>query len=262
MSSLLGLQAVWNSYDVQMKAHRASPLTARESQAVREAAASIRSVDDLIANRKVLGYVLKAYGMDDLPYPALIRKLLSEDPGDPKSFANSFVDLRYREFAKDMGFGGGKEGSFGDPAWVDRLVARYETVTFEERKGEEDPAIRLALYFERKAPSVESWYSVLGDKALAEVAMKAMGLPQSVMLGDIDKLADTLERRMPASDFKDPAKVRTFLQRFAIMSGSEQPPAARSAALAMLQGAGTAGRSFVHIDPAMLSAAGRMRLDL
>lgn len=262
MSALLGLQVVWNSYDSQMKAHRASPLTARESQAVREAASSIRSVDDLIANRKVFDFVLKAYGMEDLPYPALIRKLLSEDPSDPKSFANSFVDLRYREFAKDMGFGGGKQGNFGDIAWVDRLVARYETVTFEEKKGEEDPTVRLALYFERKAPSIESWYSILGDKALAEVAMKAMGLPESVMLGDIDKLADTLEKRMPVADFKDPAKVRTFLQRYAIMAGSEQVPSARSAALAMLQGNPEPGRVVVHIDPAMLAMAGRMRLGL
>lgn len=257
MSTLIGLQVAWNSYDAQMKLHKASPMVSREAAAVREAASSIKSVDDLVANRQVFNFVLEAYGMGDMPYPAMVKKLLTEGTKDPKAFANGFVDPRYREFVEDMGFSEDKTGNFGSYYWVEKLVSKYQTVTFEEKKGQEDANVRLALHFERKAASVQTWFSVLGDKAMAEVAMTSMGLPKEVMLGDIDKLADMLERRMPASDFKDPAKVKTFLQRFAILADAKTP--AQSPVLAMMQAPVGGFRPIISIDSGMLAEASRMR---
>lgn len=257
MTTLTGLQIVWNSFDSQMKVHKASPMVKREVEQVRAAAPSIKNIDDLMKNRQVFNFVLEAYGMSDMPYPAMIKKLLTEGTKDPKAFANGFVDTRYREFVKDMGFGEGGTGNFGDTAWVDKLVAKYERLTFEEKKGDEDTNIRLALHFERKASSVSTWYEVLGDKAMAEVAMTAMGLSKEAMMGDIDKLATMLEKRMPAADFKNPEKVKTFLQRFAILSDSKQP--VQTPILTLMQGGATGYRTIVSIDPAMLAEASRMR---
>lgn len=257
MSTMTNLQVVWNSYPNQMKAFKASPLVAREADVLRNKAVTIKSVDDFLKNKTVFKYVLKAYGMEDMPYEAMIKKLLVEGTEDKKAFANGFVDQRYKNFVKEMGFGEGKSGRFGDPNWIEQVIERYEIASFEEAKGEMDSNVRLGLYFERKASSANDWFTVLGDKALSEVIFTAMGLPQEARLGDIDKLATMLEKRMPIADLQDPAKVRSIVQRFAIFSDSKNA-VHNSPVLQLFQGS-SQGRTIIHIDPVMLGEASKLR---
>lgn len=259
MSTMTNLQVVWSSYNSQIKAFKASPLVQRESSLVREQAASIKTVDDLIKNKTVFKYVLKAYGMDDLPYEAMIRKLLVEGTEDKKSFANSFVDQRYKTFVKEMGFGEGGSGHFSDAAWVDKLIEKYETIAFEENKGEADANVRLGLYFERNASKMTDWYSVLADKAMSEVVFTSLGLPDETRLSDIDKLASMLEKRIPISDLQDPKKVRAIVQRFAIFSDTENS-IATNPVLQLFQGTSpNGGRTVIGFDQTMLAEISKLR---
>lgn len=254
MSTLTNLQIMWRSYSSQYDVHRASPQVSRETAAFREAAVSVKTVDDLIKNREVFNYVLKAYGMEDLPYPAMIKKILTDE-----DFSKGFVDSRYREFMEAMGFQKGGSGKFSDPAWIDEVVSRYQTVTFEERKGEEDANLRLAMYFERVAPTVENWYDVLADKALSEVVFTSLGIDDQVRLGDIDKLAEMLERRMSIEDFKNPDKVKSLVQRFAIFSDMETQVSTNPVLQLYQASAGTGPRTIINIDSSLLAEANRLK---
>lgn len=259
MSSLTNLQIVWHSYDSLFNTFKASPIVKRETDALRAAAPSIKSADDLVNNRDVFNYVLKAYGMEDIPYPAMIKKLLVEGTKDPKSFANSFIDVRYKEFVNDIGFGDGGKGNFDSAFFIAKLVKRHETVAFEANKGEQDSNVRLGMYFERKVSSVKNWYEVLSDKGLSEVVFTALGYPDSTRLGDIDKLAEMLEKRMNIEDFQDPEKVRTMAQRFAIFADNKNF-AYNSPILQLYQGSmGNNGRTLFHIDEVLLSEVSKLR---
>lgn len=257
MSTLMNLQIVWNSYDSQLKNFKSSPMIARDLKEIRENASKIKNIDDFINNRQVFNFVLKAYGMDDKPYPAYIKKLLVEGTKDPKAFANSFVDSRIKEFVNDMGFADGKNGNFGNADFMAKLVQKYEVLSFEEEKGKADGNVRLGLYFERKASSMKDWYSVLADKAMSEVVITALGLPPEARLGDIDKLADLLEKRIPIKDFQDPKKVKSIVQRFAVL-GDRDNAIASNPTIQLFQGQ-LRGRQVVHIDPSVLAMANKMR---
>jgi hypothetical protein len=50
--------------------------------------------------------------------------------------------------------------------------------------------VRLALYFERTAPELDSVYGILADTALYEVVRTALGIPAEIAASDIDKQAD------------------------------------------------------------------------
>lgn len=257
MSTLLNLQVVWNSYDKQLKNFSSTPMVAKDLKEIRENASKINNIDDFLQNRQVFNFVLKAYGMEDKPYPAYIKKLLVEGTSDPKAFANSFLDNRIKEFVNDLGFGDGANGNFSDPEFIDKLVSRYEVLAFEEEKGRMDNNVRLGLYFERKASSMTDWYSVLADKALTEVIVTSLGLPNEVRLGNIDKLAALLEKRMPIEDLQDPKKVKSIVQRFAILSGAQNNLASNST-LQLFTGQ-MSGRQIFHIDPSLLAVASQMR---
>lgn len=257
MSTLLNLQIVWNSYDSQLKNFKSTPLLARDLKEIRENAPNIKNIDDFLNNRQVFNFVLKAYGLEDKPYPAYIKKLLVEGTSDPKAFANSFVDSRIKEFVNDMGFENGKNGNFGSADFVEKLVKKYEVLSFEVEKGQTDNNVRLGMYFERKASSMTNWYSVLSDKALSEVVITALGLPPEARLGDIDKLADLLEKRIPIKDFQDPKKVRSIVQRFAVL-GDKANSIATNPTIQLYQ-ASLGGRQVIHIDPSVLAMASKMR---
>jgi len=75
--------------------------------------------------------------------------------------------------------------------------------------------VRLALYFQRKAPGIRTGYDILADPALMKVAETVLGY--SLAQGDIDKNARMVEEKLHIEDFQDPAKLDRFLARFTTM---------------------------------------------
>ena len=116
------------------------------------------------------------------------------------------------------------------------------------------------MYFERKISSVKNWFEVLSDKGLSQVVFTALGYPDSTRLGDIDKLAEMLEKRMDIKDFQDPEKVRTMVQRFAIFSDTGNTLAS-SPVLQLFQGSmgNGGGRTVFHIDGILLGEVNKLR---
>ena len=100
--------------------------------------------------------------------------------------------------------------------------------------------MRLALYFERKAPGLTSFYQVLADPALAQVVRTALGLPDSFASADIDKQVALFESKIDIADLKDPEKLSKFMQRFTslweiIEPDSERPDPGRACCSASRQ---------------------------
>ncbi len=186
--------------------------------------ANVQSVKDLLADRKLIDIVLVAKGLEpDKVTTADLRKMFDSDLNDPKSFVNTQTDPRFAEMVASFNFDDGGEISrlpkFG-PQTRDQFMEtqrKYLQQTLETQQGESNPGVRLALYFERKAPSITSAYDLLADKALAEVFRTTFGLPDEVGAMDIDQQAKVVEKHLNLKDLADPAKLAKLLNRFSAL---------------------------------------------
>ena len=213
--------------------------------------ANVGSVKELLADRKLIDIVLVAKGLEpDQVTTADLRKMFDSDLSDPKSFVNTQTDPRFAEIVSSFNFDDDGEMSrlpkFG-PQTRDQFMdtqRKYLQQTLEQQQGQDNPGVRLALYFERKAPSITSAYDLLADKALAEVFRTTFGLPDEVGGMDIDQQAKVVEKHLDLKDLADPAKLAKLLNRFsALYDIKNGTSVASSPVVTLYQGGGLLSNS-------------------
>jgi len=197
----------------------------------------VRSIDEFLADDALYSFALKAFGLADrLGDKDFIRELLEGGVDDPDSLANRQKDKRYAEFVAAFNFARyGPDATTINPA-LQPTVDAYLRQTLEENAGEQNEGVRLALYFERKAPDIDSFYDVLADRALAQVVRTALGLPEAIARTDIDRQVAMMEARMDIGDFQDPEKLDDFLKRFTSLWEITNPSTSRESSVSVLFG--------------------------
>ena len=197
--------------------------------------AKLTSVDDLMANKRVLDYALSAFGLDPKTEdPAKIRSLLEGGVRDPDSPVNKLGDKRYIAFVAAFNF-----EQYGDTATTyvasgQPTVDKYMRQTLEEDAGQSNEGVRLALYFQRNAPKLTDWYQVLADKALSQTARVAFGMPDSFASADIDQQVKFFQSKMDITDFADADKLNKFITRFTSMYELQNPTATATTSVSVL----------------------------
>jgi len=203
------------SLDKQKAAFEKSGAVQNDINYFRTAIAKVTSPDDLMKDYRLRKFVLTAFGLDSqVNSQALIKQVLSSDLTDSKSIANKLVDPRYRQLAAAFNFAAGGASKVTDPSFVDGIVDNYVTAAFEQNAGQTNPGVRLALYFKRMAPTITSWFQVLGDVPLYNVAKTALNVMALGPSDDVDKQAAYLEKRVGIANLKDPKFVDRFISRF------------------------------------------------
>jgi len=177
----------------------------------------VTSIDEFLKNDRLYEYAMWGFRIDpSTTTKDFMRKVLEGGTADPNSFANKLTDENFAAFAAAFDFAGhGAEATTYSPASV--AVSNYMRQTLEENAGTDNEGVRLALYFERKASTITSFYQVLADPALAEVVRTVLALPDEIAQADIDKQVQLMERRLDLADFQDPEKLARFLTRFSAM---------------------------------------------
>ena len=182
----------------------------------------VKSADEFIKDYRLFSYAMKAYGLSDMTYAkAFLHKVLTEGISGSTTFANKLVDVRYREFAAAFDFASLGEYATQTDSATSGTVGRYLRQALEEDAGQENEGVRLALYFERKAPGIKNAYQILSDKALLKVVQTELGISPLTAMADIDKQAAMLTEKLDFADFQNIEKLRTFLQRFSVMWETE-----------------------------------------
>lgn len=184
----------------------------------------ITSVDDFLKDSRLVNYALLAGGIDPKSISMQdLRKALTSDFSDPKSYVNAQAGQKLRDFAASFNFR--TDGSIGlEPASaaqsrlsIVRTGDLYNRQTLEENEGNDNTGVRLALYFERKAPEISSAYDILADPALLQVVQTALGISSDTSAANVDIQANYIDSRIDVKDFQDPAKLQHFLAQFASM---------------------------------------------
>lgn len=196
---------------------------------------SVRSIDDLMANSRLYNYALASYGLDPSTQDKdMIRKVLEGGVSDPQSLANTIEDKRYAAFATAFDFEAYGENATTYNSSQQPVVDKYMRQTLEEDAGQNNEGVRLALYFQRKAPTLTNWYEVLADKALASVVRTAFALPDSFASADIDKQVKLFESKFDIADFADPAKLTKFITRFTSLYEISNPTSSAQSSVGVL----------------------------
>ncbi|KEO54235.1 DUF1217 domain-containing protein [Thioclava pacifica] len=259
--------AGWGFLNRTMASQKAAFVASAEVQTqeayFREKIGSITSAEDLVADRRLLGVALGAFGLDeDIGNTFFIRKVLEEGSLDGEALANKLSDKRYLAFTKAFGFGNYSTPRTVISDFADEIIGRYETQQFEIAVGDADGDMRLALALQRDLPEVAAkdtsvatkWYTIIGSGSLSSVFQTALGLPPSIASLDVDQQVTIYAQKTEAFyGFSDPGQfaeagaleklTRDFFLRSQIDSGGSI--SSGNAALMLLQGAGTSSFSLL-----------------
>ena len=176
---------------------------------------NIKSIDAFIKNTRVFTYAMNAFGLSDMANAkAFMRKVLTEGVTDPKSFAHKLADDRFVAFATTFSFATTGAATTQSTNAQQGVVDRYVRQTLETQEGADNEGVRLALYFQRTAPTVKTAYGLLADPALWKVAKTIFGFPDEMANAAIDKQAAAVNARLNIADLKDPAKLNKLITRF------------------------------------------------
>jgi hypothetical protein len=191
------------------------PDVARETEYYLSKIGSIKTIDDFFADSRLYNYAMKAHGLEDMAYAkAFMRKMLVEGIDSEDAFANKLSDNRYKALVESLNFARHGEAATAFDRAQKGVVDKYMRQTLEESAGQENTGVRLALYFERMAPTITSAYELIADEALAQVVRTVLQLPDEFAAADVDRQAKAYEEAIDFKDFQDPAKLSAFLDRF------------------------------------------------
>lgn len=140
-----------------------------------------KSVDDIVHDPKLLNVILTAFNLqDDAKYPAKVKAILTSDLHDRASYANSLIDPRYQQFAREFNVHDLGMANFSSSFTINDVISKYTTNSYELSLNDVNPALRTAAYFLRNVGSITDAYNILGDPVLRKVVTTALGLPPEI----------------------------------------------------------------------------------
>jgi hypothetical protein len=184
---------------------------------------AIGSLQEFLGNARLVNFVLEAHGIDPESVDAdFMKQLFASDLDDPKSFANQQDDYRFAQIVGSFNFnaeGEIAERESGIQGRLGQMTTEYLYVqqSLEEEVGEDNAGARLALYFKRMMPELNTAYDILGDTALLEVFRTTFDMPAEMSTMDIDKQKALIDRYMDLEELQDPDKLEKFIGRFTAM---------------------------------------------
>ncbi|MCY0095540.1 DUF1217 domain-containing protein [Hoeflea ulvae] len=195
---------------------------------------SLETVDQLLADPRLTNVLLVAEGLKPKDVSSeTLRAVLISDLDDPESFANQQPDISYQKLAGSFNFDadGVIQSNATNSIQNDRGLVEtqrlYLTQEVEVQAGEDSLGARLALYFERMAPTITSTYEILADEALAQFFRTTFSISDETAASDIDVQKEMFERYFEIDDLLDPEKIESMVQRFLALhdveSGVQDP---------------------------------------
>ncbi|MGR3617485.1 MAG: DUF1217 domain-containing protein [Paracoccaceae bacterium] len=223
----------------------------REVAHFKESIGSIKTAEELIADRSLLKVALGAFGLqDDLNNKYLIRKILEDGTSATDALANRLSDRRYRQLSDAFGFGPDSSVKTNSKLNMEAISKRYLKQSFEVEVGQQSNEMRLVLSLQREIPELvkrdasteTKWFTVLGNPPLRSVFQVAFGFPPAVAGLNIDDqramFEDAAKDNLSITDFDDLGDIevlKRLTERFLARSQLNASTAGLSSAQTALQ---------------------------
>jgi hypothetical protein len=222
------------------------PMIKAQTKYYQDNIGNVKTPEGLVKNFRLFSYAMTAFGLGDQIYAkAMIQKVLEQGIGSSKNLAFTLNNPRILAFAKTFNFAANGADTTSSDAVKTGVVNQYVQQQMETEQGQKEPGVQLALYFQRNAPNIKSVYNILADKNLLTVVQTALNISPMMSMMDVDRQASLLSSKVKLEDFKDPAKLEKFVQRFSALYDISNSSSQSAAPNAMLRrrGAGLVGMS-------------------
>lgn len=189
---------------------------ATQTQYFKDHIGKATSIDAFMKDTRLFNYAMTAFGLGDMTYAkGLMQKVLEGGVSSGSALANTITNANIKAFAQAFDFAANGETTTSSPTLVDNVVSRYTEQALETNQGQQNPGVRLALYFQQHAPNLTSVYGILADRNILTVVQTALGVSPLTASQSIDTQYRLLSSKVNLDDFKDPSKLRQFIARFA-----------------------------------------------
>ena len=232
IGGLGGWRFLQDTYDSQFKAFTQSTQLNRDTEYFRENIGKIETAEELVSDRRLLSVTLGAFGLsDDINSKFFIQKMLQEGSVAEDALANRFTDGRYLEMTEAFGFGPGEFLKVGEADFVEAIITRFETLEFEVAAGEQNEAMRFALYAEREMELLANedisndakWFTLMGEPPLRQLFETAFNLPTAFGQIDLDQQLGVFKDRAKSefgtddlTIFSDPEIVQELITKYVV----------------------------------------------
>jgi hypothetical protein len=180
---------------------------------------SVKSVDDLFKDRRMMQFVLDATDLGkETDKMGLLKKVLTQKAEDSDALMNKLVDKRFKVAAAMLQFGEKGLAQIQRETTKDDLAELYVKNKYNAGLAKQNSGVPLALYFKDNVSSVKNTYDILGDQRMRHVVTTALGLPLELANQSVEAQAAAIEKRMKLSDLKDPKFVDKLAKRFLMAS--------------------------------------------
>lgn len=188
----------------QQAAYDKQPRIQRDEAYFRANISKVKSADDLVKDRRLLGIALGAFGLEaDIDNKFFIRKVLEDGTLKPEALAMRLADKRYREFSVAIGLGDFGTSRIRMSDFADTIIRQWKQRQFEGAVGQVDDSLRLAMNAEREIAKIANssmsedarWFTLMGQRPLRQVLETAFGLPKSFGTLDLDQQKQVLKQR-------------------------------------------------------------------
>ncbi|MET3414909.1 DUF1217 domain-containing protein [Methylobacterium sp. 1030] len=175
---------------------------------------TVGSIDEFLADNRLYGFAMRAYGLDDMIYAkGFMKKALAGGIEDANSFANRLSDSRYKEFVAAFNF-----AKYGDKTttWSNAGKATISAYTQTMGSGADanDEGAQLRLYFEKQSSKIASVTDILADQALMAVVRTALGLPASMASASVAAQAALIEGKLDVASLQNSSARGALLDKF------------------------------------------------
>ena len=221
LSTQLGLSLVDATRDRQLDSIRSNFQSEREISAFKERISKVETVDQLMEDRDLYVFVMKAFDLEDQIFgKALISKMLKSDISDPQALVNRLSDPRFREMHEVLGFGPEGEGNLNTLLfkWQDGMVDRYVERQFINNQADQNESLGIVLEFRSKAGEIKSAFDILKDPDLGQFMRRALGIPEQAVGLDIDRQAAQIEQKFDLEKLQDPEEVEKLVRKYVAIS--------------------------------------------
>jgi len=183
---------------------------------------------------RMFDYAIKAFGLESVADTPKEKQAIADaliiGKDAPLRFPDPAIEKQFRAFLTAFDFAGKGFKATGDKAMMQQTVDRhnasvrseqakttvekYTRQKLEQDAGAGDDNVRLALYFERKAPKIKTAFQILADRALLKVVQTALGIPKETSAMPIDTQAAMIEKKLDLKTLQTPEGLKRFIQRF------------------------------------------------
>lgn len=236
LTGLAGFRFLERTQEAQQAVHDNSADVKRNIEYFAENIASIKTADDLLADRRLATVALGAFGLgDELYKKAFVSRILTEGVERSDTLGSRLNNQAYIDMTEAFRFDRSGFPTTGSPDLRDEIISKYLSQSFEIAVGEQDTSLRLALDFKRRAPDNvdRSWYAYLGDSPMRSVLETALNIPTEAAGIDVDKQVELFEKQAQkilgtrdVQDFTDPAILDKIISRFLIIDQAQNGPSA------------------------------------